>query len=199
MNKIVSVDLQKDFSDKAGKHYKPRPAVEFIKNTIVPYLFQKNIKIAEIISDYRQPRPGDRDDSCNPGTWGYESEIPDNLKDKPVWVKCMNSPIWVRDGIGDASKKPGTPYQDPAKFGQWLEATVGKPEDTELALIGLTVDCCVLCTAQELSFRGYGVKIIKEAVDTYSGSQEEKEAICKSPAGNWAETVSWEDYKLNLK
>lgn len=32
MNKLVSVDLQKDFSDKAGKHYEPRPAVMFIKN-----------------------------------------------------------------------------------------------------------------------------------------------------------------------
>lgn len=164
----------------------------------MPFLLQNNIKITEIVSDYRQPRPGDRDDSCNPSTWGYESEIPDSVKDKPVWVKCMNSPIWVRDGIGDKTKKPGIPYQNPARFGQWLEAVVGKPEETEIGLIGLTVDCCVLCAAQELSFRGYKVKIIKEAVDTYSGSQEEKDAICETPAGNWAETVSWADYKTGL-
>lgn len=164
----------------------------------MPFLLQNNIKITEIVSDYRQPRPGDRDDSCNPSTWGYESEIPDSVKDKPVWVKCMNSPIWVRDGIGDKTKKPVIPYQNPARFGQWLEAVVGKPEETEIGLIGLTVDCCVLCAAQELSFRGYKVKIIKEAVDTYSGSQEEKDAICETPAGNWAETVSWADYKTGL-
>src|SRR3989338_9527636 len=124
--KIISVDLQKDFSAEGGKHYKPRPAVGFIKNTLVPYLAEKNIKIAEIVSDYRLPRPADRDDSCNPGTWGYKSEIPDSIKEKPVWVKCMNSPIWIRENIGDSTKQPGLPYQEPKKFSERIDRVIGK-------------------------------------------------------------------------
>jgi len=110
----------------------------------------------------------------------------------------MNSPIWVRDSIGDPTKKPGLPYQDPKKFSEWVEKVIGKPEDTEVVLVGLTLDCCVLCTAQEFNFRGYKVKILKEAVDTYSGEQEEKEALCKNPVGNWANVINWEEYQQLL-
>ena len=83
--KIISVDLQKDFTVENGICYKVRPAVEFVKQTLVPYLVHKDIKIAEIISDYRQPRPGDRGDCCHPGEWGYESEIPTETRNgRPV-------------------------------------------------------------------------------------------------------------------
>lgn len=108
--KIISIDLQKDFSDPSGKHYKFRPSVNFIKEVIIPYSRKKKIKVAEIISDYRLPRPGDEDDSCNPGKTGYESEIPNDIKNKPSWIKCMNSPIWTRDNIGYPNKNPGLPY-----------------------------------------------------------------------------------------
>jgi len=43
----------------------------------LPCLKEKGIKIAEIISDYRQPRPGDLDDSTRPGETGYESGKPE--------------------------------------------------------------------------------------------------------------------------
>lgn len=191
--KIVSIDFQKDFTAEGGICYRPRPSVDFVKNTLAPYLETKNIKIAEIISDYRQPRPGDRGDCCRPGEWGYESEIPSSVKENDIWIKCMNSPIWVRDNIGDPTKKPGLPYQDPKKFSDWIEKVVGRPEETEIVLIGLTLDCCVLCTAQELNFRGYKVKILKEAVDAYSGSQDEKEALCKTPVENWSDVISWKE------
>jgi len=197
--KIISVDLQKDFSAEGGKHYKPRPAVGFIKNTLVPYLAEKNIKIAEIVSDYRLPRPADRDDSCNPGTWGYKYEIPDSIKEKPVWVKCMNSPIWIRENIGDSTKQPGLPYQDPKKFSEWIDRVIGKSDNTEIILIGLTLDCCVHCTAQEFNFRGFKVRILKEAVDTYSGEQADKEILCKNPVKNWAEIITWEEAQKLLK
>jgi nicotinamidase-related amidase len=197
--KIISIDFQKDFTAEGGIGYKPRPSVDFVKNILVPYLGNKNLKIAEIISDYRQPRPGDRGDCCHPGELGYDSEIPASVKEKEIWIKCMNSPIWVRDNIGDPDRQPGIPYQDPHKFSEWLEKVTGKPEDTEIVLIGLTLDCCVLCTAQELNFRGYTVKILKEAVDAYSGDQAEKEFLCKTPIQNWAEVITWEEaQRINL-
>ena len=193
--KIISIDFQKDFTAEGGICYKPRQSVDFVKNTLVPYLENKNLKIAEIISDYRQPRPGDRGDCCHPGEYGYESEISESAKENNVWIKCMNSPIWVRDNIGDPTKQPGIPYQDPKKFSEWIEKVIGKPEDTEVVLVGLTLDCCVLCTAQELNFRGYKVKILKEAVDAYSGEQSEKESLCKTPVENWADVISWEEFQ----
>lgn len=192
---MISVDFQKDFSDKRGKHYKFRRNVDFIKKTLIPFLKENQIKVAEIISDYRLPRPADPDDSCRAGEWGYESEIPEDIKLKPVWIKCMNSPIWVRENIGYPDKKPGLPYQNPQAFTSWLDDVVGKPEDLDaVILIGLTSDCCVFCTAQELSWRGYKVKILAEGVGTYSGDEKEKEMILTNPPfTNWAERTSWEE------
>jgi len=191
--KIVSIDFQKDFTAEGGRCYRLRPSVDFVKNTLAPFLEKHNLKIAEIISDYRQPRPGDRGNCCQPGEWGYESEIPEQVKDKDIWIKCMNSPIWVRDNIGDSNKEPGLPYQDPKKFSEWTEREIGKPDDTEILLIGLTLDCCVLCTAQEFKFRGYKVKILKEAVDAYSGNSDDKETLCKTPVENWADVINWDE------
>jgi nicotinamidase-related amidase len=199
--KIISVDFQKEFSAEGGEHYRPHSNVVFIKQTLVPYLRDHNMKIAEIISDYRQPRPGDLDDSTRPGERGYESEIPDDVKLSNVWIKCMNSPIWTRENIGNPNKRPGLPYQDPKAFTNWLNATIGTPQDTNMVvLIGLTVDCCVFCAAQELKFRGYTVKVLREAVDVYSGNPEEKEMILDNyPLRNWAKPITWDELKPMLK
>ncbi len=198
--RILSVDLQKDFSAPGGKHFHPHPNVKFIKAELLPFLRENGIKIAEIISDYRQPRPGDRDASCLPGTTGYESEIPADLKLQPVWVKCMNSPIWTRDGVGDASKQAGLPYEDTKEFGSWLDKIVGKAGEVDIVLIGLTIDCCVLCTAQELSMRGYKVFVLREGVDPYSGDQTQKQQILDGPIlNNWAKTIGWEQLKQRLQ
>ena len=190
---IISVDFQKDFTSKDGVCYKSRQSVQFVKETLVPFLRKHNIKIAEIISDYRQPRPGDKGDCCHPGEEGYESEIPEDVKLKNVWIKCMNSPVWTRKNIGLINKQPGLPYQDTNAFNKWLETVIGKPEDLEeVIIIGLTIDCCVLCTAQELDWHGYNVKILEEAVDSYSGNPKEKKQILNNtPLTNWAETISW--------
>lgn len=199
--KIICIDLQKDFSQKRGKHFRPHLNVDFIKNEVIPFLRENKIKVAEIISDYRLPRPGDPDDSCNPGKTGYESELPDDVKDNNIWIKCMNSPIWTRENIGEINKKPGVPYQNPELFTQWLNEIVGKPEEVDMViLMGLTADCCVFCTAQELCFRAYKVKILSEGVDVYSGDQKEKEQILNNyPLSNWAEPISWEELKKILK
>lgn len=193
--KIVSIDFQRDFTAEGGCCYRRRPSVGFVKRTLVPFLEDQNLKIAEIISDYRQPRPGDRGACCIPGTWGYESEIPESVKERSVWIKCMNSPIWVRDHIGNPTRKPRLPYQDPKKFTGWTERVIGKPRDTEVALIGLTLDCCVLCAAQEFRFRGYRVLVLREAVDTYSGKKTEKTLLCKTIIKNWAEVIGWNEAK----
>ena len=198
--KFISVDFQKDFSAQGGKHYRPRASVEFVKEILVPYLQRNNIKVAEIISDYRLPRPADPDDSCRPGEWGYESEIPDDLKIKPIWIKCMNSPIWVRKNIGNPNKKPGIPYQDPGKFTRWTNKILGKPEElASVVLFGLTSDCCVFCTTQELSWRGFNVKVLTEGVATYSGNEKEKLMILQNPPfTNWAKAISWTTLKTEL-
>jgi len=199
--KIISVDFQKEFSNKIGKHYRSRHSVLFIKETVAPFLRKKGLKIAEIISDYRQPRPKDTDDSCYPGTEQYQSEIPDDIKLKPVWIKCMNSPIWTRKNIGKQNKKPGIPYQNPKLFIKWLHKIIGKPKEVDLVIIiGLTLDCCIFSTAQELSWQGYNVEILKEGTDTYNGRMKEKRQILKNyPLINWTKSISWKKLKEKLE
>lgn len=195
--KVISVDFQKEFTSPEGQWYNSGRSVNFIKETFVPYCRAHGVRIFEIISDYRQPRPGDSGDGCYPGTSGYESEIPMDVKSPDIWIKCMNSPIWTRDNIGAVSAQPGLPYQDQRRFTQWVERTLGTPDDVEfVTLIGLTVDRCVFCTAQELSWRGYVVKILEEATDTVGGDEEYKrQLLTKSPLLNWAEAISWSKLK----
>jgi len=196
--RIVSMDFQKDFTAEGGACYRPRRSVGFVKETLVPFLRKRDVKIAEIVSDYRKPRyrqsrAGRGQDLCRPGEPGYQSELPDDVRHGSAWIKCMNSPVWTRKNIGIGGKKPGLPRQDPRAFGRWLEDTVGKPEDVdEVVLIGLTLDRCVLCTAQELYWRGYQVRILEEAVDSHSGSlQEKKQILYHPPLTNWAKAISW--------
>ena len=145
---FIAVDLQNEFASKGGSHFVLRPSVGFVKDVLIGFLRKKGIRTAEIISDYRQPRPGDPRDICRPGEWGYESIIPRDIVKNDVWVKCMNPPIWVRDNIGDPEKEPGIPYQDPKRFDSWLSENVGSPGDTDnIVLFGLTLDRCVLCVA----------------------------------------------------
>lgn len=195
MIKTICVDFQKDFSSPLGKCYRPRPCIDFIKNELQPFYLSHGLQIAEIISDYRLPRPGDEFECCVPGTPGYESEIGDEIKASPVWVKAMNSPVWTRKNAGNPARKPDPPYPNPRAFSTWLHQVIGRPEEVSaVVLIGLTMDCCVLCTAQELSFRAYPVKFLVEGVDTFNGDQDEKAAILKSPASNWGGAISWNEF-----
>lgn len=195
--KLLCVDLQKDFATEGGKHYYPHANVAFIKDKIVPFCVEHKIKIAEIVSDYRQPRPGDRGESCIPGTVGYESELSDEAKNKLIWVKCMNSPIWTRENIGLSGKKPGLPYEDTKAFGEWLKKVIGPKEENEIVIMGLTIDCCCLCTTQELRMRGYKVYVIKEGVDTYN--QKDKVEVLNGPIlKNWGEVINWSELQNRL-
>ena len=189
--RVLFIDLQYDFTREGGKEFKPRPCVDFIRKTAVPFLMNNPIEVAEIVSDYRQPRPGDRGDCCHPGEWGYTSEIHENLKRSWVWIKCMNSPVWTRRSAGHHKKEPELPHPAPEAFGSWTLNTLGNP-GTTVVLAGLTLDCCVLCAAQELNWRGYDVKILREGTDTYSGSAKEKEYLLSHPPiTNWATPISW--------
>jgi len=195
---FISVDFQKEFTNKKGKWFNPGSSISFMKETLIPYFSQHNIKINEIVSDYRQPRPGDAGDGCYPGTDGYESEIPQNIK-KGVWIKCMNSPLWTRKNIGISGKKPGLPYQDPEKLTNWLNQNVGKPNDVDfIVLIGLTIDYCVFSTAQELRWRGYKVKILYEATDAVGDENYKNQITTKSPLLNWAKIIKWKELKKQL-
>ena len=192
--RVLFVDLQYDFTRKMGKEFKPRPSVGFIREMVLPFLMDQRVEVAVIISDYRQPRPGDRGDCCHPGEWGYTSEIPDNLKRSWVWVKCMNSPIWTRRPAWNQKKEPEVPHAAPEGFSEWTKNVLGT--GTTVVLMGLTLDCCVLCTTQELNWRGYTVKILREGTDVYSGSKDDKEWILSHPPiTNWAEPISWRSFK----
>ena len=194
---FLCVDLQNDFTTEGGKHYAPKASVTFLKETLFPFLEGRNIKISEIISDYRQPRPGDRGTGCVPGEWGYASIVPENIV-KSRWIKCMNSPLWIRENIGDSTKTPGLPYQDVKAFGEWLEKSIGKPEECTPVVFGLTIDCCVLSTLQELAWRGYHPMVLKEGVDHYNGKIEDRDATLSVVASNWAKAISWNDLRMEL-
>lgn len=200
--KFICVDFQKDFSDEKGKWFNRGKSVEFIKKELTNFFRTNNIKVNEIISDYRLPRPRKTEEGCVPGTFGYESDIPNDIKNCNIWIKCMNSPIWVRENIGDKTKQPGMPYQNPEKFNKWLKGNIGNSEDVDLVILfGLTMDCCVLCTAQELNFRGYNVKILYEAVDSMDATNEKykKQLAEKSPILTWAKFITFEELKELIK
>lgn len=197
MFKTISVDFQKEFASPEGKWFNSGKSVNFIKDTIVPYYRRHDLKIFEIISDYRQPRPGDSGDGCSPGTLGYESDIPEDVTAGEAWIKCMNSPIWVRENIGNGHLPPGFPFQDPEGFTHWLNDTLGSPQSVDfVALIGLTIDRCVLCAAQELRWRGYEVRIVYEGTDAADGDETyKKQILTRSPLLNWASVIAWDELK----
>lgn len=198
--KFLSVDFQKDFTAEAGAHYKHRPSVQFIKEELVLYFRKEGILTAEIVSDYRQPRPDKKGDFCKPGSEGYASEIPQNVRHPAIWIKSANSPLWTRENAGNPDKVPGIPYEDPALFGNWLSEVIGQPGEVSVVLFGLTLDRCVLCTAQELYLRGYKVKILEEATDPYSGDPVEKSTMLRSALiNNWSTPIAWKQLKATLE
>ncbi len=190
--RIIAVDFQKDFTASDGACYRVRPCVNFILETLVPHCRKYGLRIAEIISDYRPPRPGTHFAHCVPGTTGYESALPADVKYSPAWIKCMHSPVWVRKNGGRAGVVPGLPYPDPGGFNQWLLDRIGPPQnESPVILIGLTLDCCILCTAQELEFRGYQVRFLVEGVDTFAGCPKQKLNLFETPLAFWGQPIPW--------
>ncbi len=201
--KFISIDFQKDFSNPIGKNFNRGKSINFIKNTFIPYCRENGIVINEIIPDYRHPRPNKLgiECSCIPGTAGFESEIPSDIKNPNQWIKCMNNPIWTRKNAGITNKQAGIPYQDPKGFDKWLEDTIGTPSEVDLVvLLGLTMDCCVLCTSQELKFRGYKVKVLYEATDPMENDEQHKDyLLTHSPMNIWTNYIRFNELKEYLK
>ncbi len=197
---LLCIDFQKEFTHPSGKWHEQRPSTDFVRDELIPFLIENGLTTAEIISDYRQPRPGDPRDCCRPGEEGYKSDIPNEVRHGQQWIKAMNSPIWTRENIGIAGKRPGIPYQDPEAFGNWLEKNVAPYRAMDLVvLFGLTLDCCVLSAAQELRWRGYRVAVLAEGTDTRSGDREEKEyLLLNPPLIHWAQVINWDELKNRL-
>jgi nicotinamidase-related amidase len=190
--KIISVDFQNDFAVEGGRWYLPRPAVNFLLSDLIPELRSTGHKIAEIVSDYRLPRPSETEAYCVPGQKGYQSQIPEDIRHPKRWIKAMNSPVWTRENAGVPDKPAGPPYVAAEAFSDWLSDTIGPAETgIEVTLIGLTLDCCVLSTAQELYYRGYRTFFLEEAVDTYNGTKEEKDFLFKTPLSMWGRPINW--------
>jgi nicotinamidase-related amidase len=197
--KIVCVDFQRDFVSEGGRHYQYRPCIPFIKHIFIPFIRERNYQIVEIISDYRTTASKVDEDVCVPGEWGYQSEIPDDIKMQPVWIKAETTPSWIRAGGGDPDSKPGKPYPDPEAFNEWLVAMIGPPgESRDVVLIGVALEICVLCTIQELKYRGYSVSVLYEGVDMYTGNSQQKKLFLESLTPYWGQVVRWEVLQQQL-
>ena len=63
------------------------------------------------------------------------------------------------------------------------------------------MDCCVLCTAQELNYRGYNVKILYEAVDSMDPTNEEykRQLSEKSSILTWTSFITFDELKKLIK
>ena len=104
----------------------------------------------------------------------------------------MNSPVWTRENIGDADGEPGPPYPDPGRLTAWLRTALGEPADVVPVVFGLTADCCVLCVAQELSWRGYQTLVLREGVDCPSGKPDDRDTVLATTVQNCAGTIAWQ-------
>lgn len=193
---FLSVDLQNDFAAEGGAHYCRRSCVPFIREELVPFVRERKYRLAEIISDYRTSGQGDGPSVCAPGSWGYESIIPADIKHPSVWVKSAPSPAWIREGAGKADCPPGEPYHAPDEIGRWLSEAVGPPSaGHEIVLIGLVLEVCVISTLQELHYRGYRAGVLFEGVDTGSGLVEQKTVLFETLFPFWGTPVYWDDLK----
>ncbi len=197
--KFLSVDFQNDFAHPKGKWFNGGKSIKFVNTKLIPFLKQNQLKVSEIISDYRAPRLKGFGIGCIPGEFGFESILPDEVKEKPIWVKCMNSPTWIRKNCGIKNKKPSFPFQDTKSFDKWLIKQFGKPtEDLTIILFGLTLDCCVLATAQELRFRGYNFKILIEATDVMPNKNQDeikKQIVYGEVLNHWLNFIAFDEVK----
>lgn len=171
---LLCIDFQKEFADKDGINFNKGKSTDFIKNKLIPLLISKKLKVSEIISDYRLPRGKSKNESCVPGTKGFESMLPKELRYGEPWIKCMHNPLWTRKNIGTANKEPGLPYQDHLAFNDWIKSHLFFKK---AVLFGLTTECCVLQVASELYFRGFDVYCLYEATDPMNERLKYKDEI----------------------
>lgn len=193
---LISIDFQYDFADENGINFNMGSSVSFIKNTLIPLLINTDLKVSEIISDYRLPRGKSNNESCVPGTKGFDSLIPSELRKGVPWIKCMHNPIWTRKNIGTVSDKLGDAYQNPIAFNSWISSQISHKK---VVLFGLTIDCCVLQTASELYLRGHDVFVIYEATDPMNERLHYKnEIMYHSTLSIYAKTIHFDEFVVML-
>lgn len=190
---FLSVDYQYDFAGENGVAKVEGDSPHFIASELVPFLRNHGIGVHEIVSDYRLPRGKSRNESCVPGTTGYRSLLPDDLRIGDAYIKCMHNPTWVRKNIGVPNAELGKEYQDPELFNQWIEHHF-PDKSNPIVIFGETMECCLLSVAQELYFRGYNVFILYEATDPMKERQALKDIIAtNSTLSIYAKTIHFSE------
>ena len=199
-HEFIAVDFQKDFTRPEGVCFNQGSSISFVKTDLLSFFRKNDIKTHEVISDYRLPRSGSKTESCVPGTFGFDSDLEEDVKHRDPWIKCMHNPLWIRNNIGKTGKKYGIPYQNPRRFNQWLTKHFGFPnDDLKIVLFGLTMEVCLLSLAQELYFRGYKVEAIYEATDPMNERISYKESIARhSTLSIYADVISFETLKSRM-
>lgn len=188
---FICVDFQNDFASPRGVNFSKGKSVCFIKEKMFPFLKDHNIFVSEIISDYRLPRGKSKNESCIPGSWGFQSLLPLTIKKGTPWIKCMHNPLWIRKNIGIPNATLGKEYQSPRKFNKWLKCNV---PNKNVVLFGETVDCCMLQVASELYFRGYNVYFVYEACDPMNERLDKKDDIVyHSSVSIYAKTICFDE------
>ena len=190
---LISVDFQSDFAEESGANFIKGKSISFIKTVLIPYLKENNIKVSEVISDYRLPRGKSNNESCVPGTRGFASLIPNELRKGVPWIKCMHNPLWTRENIGIPQAIVGNIFQDPTTFNQWISQQI---QCKDVVLFGLTAECCVLQLASELYFRGFNVYVIYEATDPMNERLFFKDEIMYHSTLNiYSKTIRFDEFK----
>jgi len=188
--KFVAIDLQNDFISKGGIWYQNYPCVDFIKNDLIPYFSKTNHELSQIISDYELPRMNGSCSYCIPNTWGYNSIVPKQIIKGETWIKATRSPNWVRN------KNGLHPIIRPDLFTKWLVDNIGDPNSKEpVILMGVSLDCCVLCVAQEMYFRGYNINFLYEGVDFSFQKSIIKDNFIHEFVSVWGKVVYWQEIK----
>ena len=189
---FICVDYQYDFINPNGKNYVKGESVTFIQNVLIPYFMKNDIKVAEIISDYRLPRGKSKNESCVPGTNGFISQLPDSLRKNTPWIKCMHNPLWIRKNIGLINVKLGPVFQCPEQFNKWISKNI---KHDNIVLFGETADCCLLQVASELYFRGFNVFYIYEATDPMAERLKYKnEILYHSSVSIYVKTLKFNEF-----
>lgn len=173
---FLCVDYQYDFAGENGIARVSGNSPIFIKESLIPFFRKNHISVHEIVSDYRLPRGKSKSESCVPGSQGFQSLLPDDLRKGIAHIKCMHNPIWTREGIGIENSTVGKEYQNPNLFNHWLSENLPFL-DRPVVLFGETMDCCILNVAQELYFRGYSVFVLYDGTDPMPERQEYKDTI----------------------
>lgn len=188
---FICIDFQNDFASPGGINFNKGKSVSFIKEKMFPFLKDRNIQVSEILSDYRIPRGKSNNESCIPGSWGFQSLLPSALKKGTSWIKCMHNPLWIRKNIGVPNVSLGKEYQSPRKFNKWLKDNV---PNKNVILFGETADCCMLQVASELYFRGYNVYFIYEACDPMNERLDKKDDVLyHSSVSIYSKTIRFEE------